>query len=167
MVVFLGKIEGLMEEGFQMMVQFKSLLSEVPQLVSAMYAMIRPFMVKGVLVMTGGALGALSRYGVGLFTARTWGTHFPWGTLLVNLTGCFLIGLVFGLAERVRMITPEFRLFFITGYLGALTTFSSFALETVTAGRAGMPLQVFFNIIVNNLGGITLTFMGMWFSRLK
>lgn len=149
------------------MFQFKAFLLEVIQMMAPIYETILPFLTQAILVMSGGALGAISRYCVGLITVRTLGTHYPWGTLLVNLSGCFLIGLIFGLAERIRTITPEFRLFFITGYLGALTTFSSFALETVNAGRAGMSLQFFCNIIVNNLGGISLSFLGMWLSRLR
>jgi fluoride exporter len=101
----------------------------------------QPAVKKLALVMVGGALGAASRYGIGLWTAKTWGTAFPWGTLMVNLVGCFFIGLIFALAERVRILTPDVRLFIITGYLGALTTFSSFAFETVNAGRAGLALQ--------------------------
>ena len=117
---------------------------------------------KVLLIMCGGGLGAVSRYAIGLLTARLGGTGFPWGTLTANLAGCFLIGVVFALAERVRLLSPDVRLFLITGYLGALTTFSSFALETVNAGRAGLMLQPFANILVNNIGGITLTFLGMW-----
>ncbi len=113
------------------------------------------------LVMLGGSLGAASRYAIGLLAAKAWGVQFPWGTLLVNLSGCFLIGLFFSLAERARLLTPEMRLLLITGYLGALTTFSSFALETVNAGRAGLTLQPLANILVNNIGGLALTILGM------
>ncbi len=119
-------------------------------------------MTKLLLVMCGGSLGAASRYGVGLMAVRLWGPNFPWGTLTVNLGGCFLIGLLFSLADRVRLLTPEMRLFLITGYLGALTTFSSFSLETINAGRAGLMLQPLVNILINNLGGLTLTFFGLW-----
>ncbi len=119
-------------------------------------------MTKLLLVMCGGSLGAASRYGVGLMAVRLWGPNFPWGTLTVNLVGCFLIGLLFSLADRVRLLTPEMRLFLITGYLGALTTFSSFSLETINAGRAGLMLQPLVNILINNLGGLTLTFFGLW-----
>jgi CrcB protein len=122
---------------------------------------------KLLLVMCGGSLGAASRYGISLLAAKIWGSHFPWGTLTVNLVGCFLIGLLFALADRARLLTPDVRLFFITGYLGALTTFSSFALETVNAGRAGLALMPLTNILVNNLGGLTLTFCGMWLGGLK
>lgn len=123
-------------------------------------------MTKFLLVMCGGSLGAASRYGVGLLAVRLWGTGFPWGTLLVNMVGCFLIGLIFALADRVRLLTPEMRLFLVTGYLGALTTFSSFALETVNAGRVGLMLQPLANILINNLGGLALTFLGLWIGNL-
>jgi fluoride exporter len=119
------------------------------------------------LVMCGGSIGAACRYGVGLLTAKLWGTHFPWGTLTVNLTGCFLIGLLFALADRVRLLTPDMRLMLITGYLGALTTFSSFTLETVNAGRAGLMIQPLVNILINNLGGIALTYIGLRLGSLK
>ncbi len=120
-----------------------------------------------VLVMGGGALGAASRYVISLFAARAWGTHFPWGTLMVNLTGCFLIGLLFALADRVRLLTPDMRLLLITGYLGALTTFSSFSLETVNVGRAGLTLEPLANILVNNIGGLAMTLIGMRLGGLK
>lgn len=122
---------------------------------------------KLLLVMCGGGLGAISRYTIGLLSVKLWGSGFAWGTLAANMTGCFLIGLIFALSERVRLLTPDLRLFLITGYLGALTTFSSFALETVNAGRAGMALQPVANVLINNAGGITLTFLGLWVGGLR
>jgi len=122
---------------------------------------------KLMLVMLGGGLGAATRYGAGLLAARVWGTHFPWGTLVVNLAGCFLIGLLFAMADRTRMLSPEMRLLMITGFLGAMTTFSTFALETVNAGRAGLTLQPLINIAFNNVGGLTLTMLGIWIGNLK
>lgn len=119
------------------------------------------------LVMCGGGLGAASRYGLSLLAARVWGTHFPWGTLAVNLLGCFFIGLFFALADRTRFLTPDMRLLLITGYLGAMTTFSTFTLETAMAARAGMMFQPVANILANNVGGLTLTFLGMWLGSLK
>jgi len=117
--------------------------------------------------MCGGSIGAACRYGAGLLSVRMWGNQFPWGTLAVNLTGCFLIGLLFALADRVRLLTPDMRLLLITGYLGALTTFSSFALETVNAGRTGLMLQPLANILINNLGGFALTYIGLRLGGLK
>lgn len=124
-------------------------------------------MEKLLLVMAGGGLGAASRYGISLLAVKMWGTRFPWGTLTVNLAGCFLIGLLFGLSDRVRLLTPEMRLLLITGFLGALTTFSTFSIETVSAGRAGLMVQPVVNILVNNLGGLALTVMGLWIGSMK
>jgi CrcB protein len=126
-----------------------------------------PGLAKYLLVMLGGALGAASRYGISLLAARFWGVHFPWGTLVVNLTGCFFIGLIFAAADRVRFLTPDLRLFLVTGYLGALTTFSTFALETVNAGRVGLTVQPLANVLVNNIGGLALVFLGMKIGGLR
>jgi CrcB protein len=81
--------------------------------------------------------------------------------------GCFFIGLLFALADRTRFLTPDMRLLLITGYLGAMTTFSTFTLETAMAVRAGMMVQPVANILANNVGGLTLTFLGMWLGSLK
>lgn len=119
------------------------------------------------LVASGGGIGAMSRYAVQVWLARSIGTGFPWGTLVVNFVGCFLAGLLFGLAERSRMLTPEMRLFLITGYIGSLTTFSAFALETVNAGRADMTLQPLINIMANTVGCLFLTYLGLRLGGLK
>jgi fluoride exporter len=156
-----------MENWLQPLVQMKSFLWTVLQEMSLLVRALPPVLNKVSIVMLGGSLGAASRYSIGLLTAKAWGTQFPYGTLMVNLTGCFLIGLIFALAERVRMLTPDMRLLLITGFLGALTTFSSFSLETVNAGRAGLTLQPVVNILVNNLGGLALTFLGLWLGGLK
>ncbi len=121
---------------------------------------------KILLVMAGGSLGALSRYGVALLAARLIGTRFPWGTLIVNLTGCFLIGLVYSLGGRNSLVSPSVRLFFMTGYLGALTTFSSFALETVNSALTATSLVTAANFLSNNILGAALVFLGMWVGRL-
>lgn len=113
------------------------------------------------LVMAGGALGALSRYGFALGAARLLGGRFPWGTLLANLTGCLLIGLAFGLSERAGLLSPSARLFFMTGFLGALTTFSTYALESVVFLREGSYGAVI-NFLLNNLGGGVLVLAGLW-----
>ena len=120
------------------------------------------------LVMAGGSLGALSRYAVGLLAVRMLGHRFPWGTLLVNLAGCFLIGLAFALAARGNsLMHPAQRLFFITGFLGALTTFSTYALETVDAARAQSMLVAASNLLLNNFLGAALVLLGMWAGRIR
>lgn len=125
-------------------------------------------MTKILLLVLGGSLGTLSRYGIALLAVRLFGSKFPWGTLIVNLSGCFLIGLAFALAERgMNIMNPAARLFFITGYLGALTTFSSFALETVNAWRAETILVAVANFLANNIAGAALVFLGLWVGRLR
>ena len=125
-------------------------------------------MTKILLVMVGGSVGALSRYGVSLLAAHLLGNRFPWGTLIVNLAGCLLIGLAFGLAERGNaLMNPSMRLFFVTGYLGALTTFSTFGMETASAVQEGNSVVALSNVAANNLVGVALVFLGMWLARIK
>lgn len=117
------------------------------------------------LLALGGSLGTLSRYGVSLLAGRAVGGTFPLGTLAVNLTGCFLIGLAYAFAEHRTVLGPAGRLFFMTGFLGALTTFSTFALETVTYGQAGTLAISALNLAVNNVGGLLLVLLGIWVGR--
>lgn len=114
------------------------------------------------LVATGGAAGALCRYGVSLLSARLWGTGFAWGTLVVNLAGCFLIGFIFSFAGQRDVLGASGRLCLMTGFLGAMTTFSTFALESVQLARGGSYDTVLLNLAVHNAGGIALVFVGIW-----
>lgn len=118
------------------------------------------------LVLVGGAFGALSRYGVSLLAASLIGTRFPWGTLIVNLSGCFLIGLVYSLGDRTSLVSHSFRLFFVTGYLGALTTFSTYALETVNSARDVNATLAVVNFCLNNFLGAALVLLGIRLGRL-
>jgi len=120
------------------------------------------------LVMAGGSIGALSRYGVSLLAVKLCGSRFPWGTLLVNLAGCFLIGVAYALAERgSTWMTPSVRVFFVTGYLGALTTFSTYALETTSAAGAEDHVGALLNMAANNLIGLALVLLGAWVARTR
>lgn len=117
------------------------------------------------LVFLGGGVGSLLRYGTTLLSARLLGTSYPWGTAIVNLFGCFLIGLIYGLAERAQGIGPSARLFLMTGFLGGLTTFSTFSLESVNAYRTGGLAALLINLLVHNVGGLSLAVLGMAFAR--
>jgi CrcB protein len=118
-------------------------------------------MVNILLVIAGGGLGAACRYLLTLFAIRWFGNQFPWGTLGVNLIGCFLIGLIFSLAGR-SMITPQLRLLFMTGFLGGLTTFSTYALESANLWTGSEITAALANIAVSNLGGFVLVLFGLW-----
>lgn len=119
-------------------------------------------MEKILFVMMGGALGALSRWGVALLASRVIPGRFPWGTFTANMLGCFLIGAAFALADRTTLLSPSVRLFFMTGFLGALTTFSTYALETVSIARSGVVTPAVLNFLLNNLVGLALVLAGMW-----
>ncbi len=115
---------------------------------------------KIVLVMMGGGVGSLTRYGITLLSIKLFGIRFPWGTLIVNLTGCFLIGLSFALAERSSLMNPTVRLFFITGFLGGLTTFSTYGYESFNAIYMGNQWMAIANVLFNNVAGLFLVFLG-------
>jgi len=117
---------------------------------------------KILLVMIGGGLGAVSRYLITLLSSRLYGSSFPWGTLFVNLSGCFLIGVSFALAEYRNILSPSARLFIMTGFLGGLTTFSTYALESVNFARSGDSSVSVINFILNNFVGMALVIAGMW-----
>lgn len=85
----------------------------------------------------GGALGTWTRYLVGLWAGERLGTTYPWGTFLVNVTGCFLIGLVMHLSLHVASFPPTLRFALTTGFMGGLTTYSSFNYETLKLAQDG------------------------------
>jgi CrcB protein len=82
------------------------------------------------LVCFAGALGTGLRYGVGLWAGRALGSGFPYGTLLVNVLGCFLIAAIGQVALASTLISPTLRVTLMTGFVGGLTTYSAFNLET-------------------------------------
>jgi CrcB protein len=90
---------------------------------------------RALLIGLAGALGTLSRYAVGLWAGKALGAGFPYGTLIVNVVGCFLIALVSQLALSTTLISPTLRLTLTTGFMGGLTTYSSFNFETTSLLR--------------------------------
>ncbi len=150
-----------MAEWLQKLIEIIVFWSEACQMVSQFMRAIKPVLVAIFLVMAGGSLGALARYGTGLLAVKYLGIRFPYGTLIVNLTGCFLIGICFALADKTSWLSPSIRLFLMTGFLGALTTFSTYSIETVVSLRNGTVYIAAFNFLLNNILGFALALAGI------
>lgn len=108
----------------------------------------------------GGAIGSMARYMVGILSARLFGISFPWGTFIVNVLGCFAMGLLVEAVAVRFSITTEMRTFLAVGVLGGFTTFSSFALDFASllekkqtlAALAYLGASVFLSLIALFLG---------------
>lgn len=113
-------------------------------------------------VATGGAAGAVCRYLVSDWMARiTHPSAFPAGTLTVNILGSFLIGLLMGWGDGQRWVSPLARALIGTGFLGALTTFSTFSYETLDAFRAGDSRIALLSIAANLAGALAGCWLGL------
>ena len=109
----------------------------------------------------GGALGSVSRYLLGVWTqSLSKSLDFPFGTLTVNLLGCFVIGFLSHLAETRGVFTPESRAFVFIGILGGFTTFSSFGNDTLNLLRDGETFNALANIGANVILGLSLVWLG-------
>ena len=118
------------------------------------------------LIALGAALGANARYLVGVWAANRLGADFPYGTLLVNVSGSFILGFLLAAATGRGSLSPEMRLLFAVGFLGSYTTFSSFAVESVNLGRDAGLWTALRNIVLNNGLGLTFALLGIYFARL-
>ena len=113
----------------------------------------------------GGFAGSNARYWISLLMIRlTGGNNFPFGTLTVNAAGCLLLGLLAGGAAPSRL-APELRLLMGTGFLGALTTFSTFSVETVELFQNGNQLQAFINTALNLGIGFAAAALGLYLAQ--
>lgn len=110
-------------------------------------------------VGAGGALGALGRHGLSLWAARRLGLFLPYGTLLANLIGCFLIGWLLSLHEQGGM-SDGLRLAAVVGLLGGFTTYSSFAFEAFSLMRGGRPALALGYVAASLLLGLFFVMMG-------
>ena len=118
------------------------------------------------LVGVGGFLGSAGRYLVSGWVYRLMpATGFPWGTLVVNLTGCLAIGLLGGLAEARQIGGAEFRLVVMIGVLGGFTTFSTFAYETLALSRDAELLPALANVAAQVVLGLGAAWLAYGFVR--
>ncbi len=113
------------------------------------------------LVALGGVIGASSRYCLQGVVYKWLGVMFPWGTLVVNLVGCFLIGFLLEIAESRVVMSSDFKIFITIGVLGSFTTFSTFSYESMALLRSGELLMSLTNILSHVIGGLCLAWAGM------
>jgi len=114
------------------------------------------------LVMAGGAAGSLARYVAGVAIMTRFGGRFPLGTLVINVTGSFLIGLLMALLTERFQPHPYWRLVLVVGFLGGYTTFSSFEYETFSAVRDGSPWVGLINVVAS----VALGYAAVWLGAL-
>ncbi|SIT92293.1 fluoride efflux transporter CrcB [Pontibacter indicus] len=113
----------------------------------------------------GSFIGGTCRYLLSQFIQTRTTIPFPLATLTVNIIGCLLIGVVFGLGAKGG-ITPEWRLFLATGILGGFTTFSAFSYETVHMLQNGQTSSAITYVLASVLVGLLATFAGFWLTKL-
>jgi len=117
------------------------------------------------LVALGGALGSVLRYGAAVLAVRWFGPEFPWGTLVVNLVGSFLIGIVNELAADALVLGPETRLFLATGVMGGLTTYSAFSYESARLMEAQAWTTAWIYVLVTTVACVALCLLGIAVAR--
>ncbi|WP_298490484.1 fluoride efflux transporter CrcB [uncultured Chloroflexus sp.] len=116
-------------------------------------------------IALGAAIGANLRYGIGLWAAQRFGTAWPYGTLIINLLGCLLIGVLLTLTANRLTLSEPVRLMLVTGLLGGFTTFSTFGYESFTLFNAGNWLAALGYVGGSVVGGLIAVIVGVGLGR--
>ena len=121
-----------------------------------------------IAICIGACLGALARWQLGLWLNPSTSDEglLPWGTLAANLIGGYLIGVCVGIFQNMPQLAPEWRLLCVTGFLGALTTFSTFSAEVVGMLQQGRLALALFTAGIHLLGSLVLTYFGLYTVKL-
>lgn len=122
-------------------------------------------MLKIAVVAIGGSIGSAARYIVSTWAAERFGSNFPYGTLIVNVVGCFIIGAFMVLVTERVIANPYWRLLVAVGFVGGLTTFSSFGYETLKLLEDAQFQWALYNILSNFIIGFFATWLGMAVAR--
>jgi CrcB protein len=122
--------------------------------------------VRYLVISLGGILGANARYLLGNWIAARYGTSFPYGTMVINVSGSFVIGFFLVLITERFVVHPNWRLFFAVGFLGAYTTFSTFSFESAALMQDGSWWLALTNMIGSVVLGLVAVLTGMALARL-
>ncbi len=117
------------------------------------------------MIALGGALGAVIRHFVSVGAVHYIGHGYPWGTIIVNILGSFLMGIMIGKFSHMSHVLPEVRVLLTTGFLGAFTTFSTFSLDFITLWERGEMLHALSYILVSVIFSILALAIGLWIMR--
>ncbi len=123
-------------------------------------------MQKLLLIAVAGSLGALARYGLAGLVQRWTDSVFPWGTVSVNIVGCFLFGLLWVAMEERFSFSPDSRAIVLTGFLGAFTTFSTYMFETQQLLEDSQYLAALGNLGLQNAAGLAAVIVGLSLGKL-
>jgi CrcB protein len=118
-----------------------------------------------ILLGSGGFVGTVFCYKIQQFGIKHFAHLFPVGTFVVNITGCFIIGILYAIAARNFSFSPEWRLFLITGFCGGYTTFSTFSYEGIQLFRQGNYLFFFWYTALSVCLGFVATFAGLYLAE--
>jgi CrcB protein len=113
----------------------------------------------------GGGLGALARYGSNAAAAQVLGSNFPWGTMMINIVGSFMMGLAVAKFMQIEGLSQEGRSFVTTGFLGGFTTFSAFSLDFVNLWERGEALYALAYMLASVIGSVLALFLALWIVR--
>ena len=117
-------------------------------------------------IALGGALGSVARYGMAGVVQRYTSPYFPYGTFAVNITGCLVFGVIFGLTEQRFAISPAMRAFLLIGVLGGFTTFSSYTFESFQLIRDAEVFRATVNVAGQVVLGLVFFWLGYLVNRL-
>lgn len=121
---------------------------------------------EGFIIGAGGAVGSVLRYYSGQFISKNYPSQIPLGTLIVNLLGCLLIGILLGYFAKNQGLSNEWKLLLVTGFCGGYTTFSTFAAENITLIQNQQVSQAILYIGLSVLLGLAAVYFGIMISRL-
>jgi len=114
-----------------------------------------------ILVGIGGGIGSIFRYLTSVIVTRYAPPAFPFATLVANVLGCLVIGVLLGLFERQQLTHPDLKFLFITGFCGGYTTFSTFASENINLVQSGNTLTAFLYIAASIVGSLLAVWLGL------
>ena len=123
-------------------------------------------MEKAISLIVGGSIGTIARYLVAGAVYRFSGTTFPYGTFVVNIVGCLILGFLVAFSETKLVLSTQLRTLLMVGFCGAFTTFSTLIFETDNLVKSGEPIKALLNVLISVLAGYLLYRVGAWIGEI-